>query len=228
MVNCGSKVWTGLRATGLLACIFLAGCLDDSGDKLATASATTPGSAAVTSNRAPTIGGAAVANVTVGSPYTFTPSASDADGDALTFAITNKPAWATFNTLTGTLTGTPAVGDIGNYANIAIQVSDGTATGALAAFSIAVTQIGTGAATLSWLPPTEYTDGAPLVDLAGYYIYYGTNAQSLNQSVKIDNASISRYQISNLSSATWYFAIKAYTASGLESSFSAVASKTIT
>jgi hypothetical protein len=229
MVNSGSKVWTGMRVMGLLACICLSGCLDDDGNKSPTAANSTAatGAASTSGNRAPAIGGTAITAVTVGSPYSFTPSTSDADGDPLTFSISNKPSWATFSTLTGSLTGTPGTADIGTYANIAISVSDGTATTALTAFSVAVSQIGIGAATLSWQPPTEYADGPPLVDLSGYRIYYGTNSGNLDQSVKIDNASINRYQISNLSPATWYFAIKAYTASGLESSFSAIASKTI-
>ncbi len=40
--------------------------------------------------------------------YTFHPSASDADGNTLSFQISNRPTWASFNPTSGSLTGTPA------------------------------------------------------------------------------------------------------------------------
>ena len=80
----------------------------------------TPGS-----NRAPTISGAPGTTANAGTAYTFTPSASDADGDALTFSIQNKPSWATFSTSTGRLSGTPAASDAGTTSSIVISVSDG-------------------------------------------------------------------------------------------------------
>ena len=225
----GKQGLKGLRAVCLLTAVMLAGCFDDGSSTspkgLATANPTS--SAATGANRAPTISGTAGTSVVADGTYNFTPAASDADGNTLSFTIQNKPAWATFNTLTGRLTGTPGIADIGSYANILISVSDGTANAALSAFSIAVTQIGTGTATLSWLPPTENVDGTPLLNLAGYRIYYGQDAATLNQSVTIDNASINRYVIENLTSDTWYFSIKAYTATGVESDYSAVASKSI-
>ena len=46
-------------------------------------------------NRAPTISGTPRAlRSLVGAAYSFQPSASDPDGNTLTFSITNKPAWA--------------------------------------------------------------------------------------------------------------------------------------
>ena len=41
------------------------------------------------------------------SAYSFQPTAKDANGDTLRFSISNKPAWATFSTTTGRLSGTP-------------------------------------------------------------------------------------------------------------------------
>ena len=178
-------------------------------------------------NSAPTISGSPATSVAVGSTYAFSPASSDADGDALTFTIANKPAWATFSTSTGQLSGTPAAGDVGTFAGVTISVSDGKTTTALAAFSIAVTQVATGSATLSWVAPTQNTDGSALTNLSGYRIYYGTNAASLTQSVDIPSAGIQTYVLGNLSPATWYFAVKAV-AGGVESDLSNIASKTIT
>ncbi len=70
--------------------------------------------------------------------YSFTPVATDADGDSLTFAIANKPSWASFNSQTGELSGTPVFADIGSYAAIVISVNDGLFSIALPAFSIEV------------------------------------------------------------------------------------------
>lgn len=90
------------------------------------------------SNQAPTISGSPASSVTAGASYSFTPQASDADGDALTFSIANQPAWATFDSSTGQLAGTPESTDVGINSNIAITVSDGTASSSLSAFNITV------------------------------------------------------------------------------------------
>jgi hypothetical protein len=106
-------------------------------------------------------------------------------------------------------------------------VSDGKAVTGLPAFAIAVTQISTGVASLSWTPPTQNTDGSSLVNLAGYRIYYGSSASSLTQVVDVNSAGIVDYVIENLGSGSHYFAVKAFASNGAESELSAVASKTI-
>ena len=45
-------------------------------------------------NSAPSIKASPTTQVAVGSSYDLTPQVSDADGDALAFAIENRPAWA--------------------------------------------------------------------------------------------------------------------------------------
>jgi hypothetical protein len=178
-------------------------------------------------NRAPTISGAPSTTVNAGSAYAFRPSASDADGDTLTFAIANRPAWATFNAATGQLSGTPTAASAGTYSNIVISVSDGTASATLAAFSIAVVDVSTGAATLSWTPPTTNTDGSTLTTLAGYRIAYGTSAAQLTQTIQLGNAGMSSYVVENLAPGTYYFAVRAYTSGGAESANSNVVSKVV-
>jgi hypothetical protein len=66
-----------------------------------------------------------------------------------------------------------------------------------------------------------------LMNLAGYRIYYGTSASTMTQTVQIANPSINTYLIANLTPATWFFEVMAYTSAGVESSASPVASKTI-
>ncbi|WP_462158959.1 Ig-like domain-containing protein [Pseudoalteromonas sp. GB56] len=90
-------------------------------------------------NQAPVISGTPASDVVAGQAYSFVPTASDPEDDALTFSIVNMPSWASFNTSTGALTGTPADADVGSFANIQISVSDGDLSAQLPAFSITVT-----------------------------------------------------------------------------------------
>lgn len=178
-------------------------------------------------NVAPTISGQPVTSLNVGSTYGFTPTAADADGDPLTFSIQNQPSWATFSSASGQLSGTPSAADAGTYSNIIISVSDGVTSASLAAFTITVNQVSNGSATLTWTPPLQNSDGTTLTNLSGYRIYYGTAANSLTQSIDLGNVGLTSYTISNLSTATWYFGMTAYTSSGTESPLSNMASKTI-
>jgi hypothetical protein len=81
---------------------------------------------------------------------------------------------------------------------------------------------------VSWTAPTTNTNGSALTNLAGYRVYYGTSPSMLKQSVDVPNAGASDYVIQGLTQGTWYFAVTAYTNTGLQSSFSSVVSKTIT
>jgi hypothetical protein len=180
---------------------------------------------AAPANKAPTISGAPVLSATAGKAYSFTPKAADADGNKLTFSIANKPAWVSFNTSTGTLTGTPTAK--GTFANVIVSVSDGKVTTSLPAFSIAVAQAVTGNASLSWKAPTEDENGDALGDLAGYRVVYGTSPDKMTQSLNVPGASLTSVSIEDLSSGTYYFAVKAYTKSGVESSLSDVVYKQI-
>jgi hypothetical protein len=178
-------------------------------------------------NRAPTISGTPSTSVNAGSAFAFRPTAADADGDTLTFAISNRPAWATFNAATGQLAGTPTATSTGTYSNIVISVSDGTASAALPAFSIAVVDVSNGAATLTWTPPTTNTDGSTLTSLAGYRIAYGTSAANLTQTIQLGNAGTSSYVVENLAPGTYYFAVRVYTSGGAESANSNVVTKNV-
>lgn len=186
----------------------------------------TAGSATST-NRAPVISGTPARSVNAGSAYSFRPTASDADGNTLTYSIANRPSWATFNTSTGQLTGTPSASYVGTYSNVTIGVSDGRATASLAAFSIAVVDVSNGGAALNWTPPTENTDGTALTNLAGYRIAYGTSATAMTQTVQVANPGVTSYTLDNLTPGTYYFSVRAYTANGTESANSNVSSKVV-
>jgi Putative Ig domain len=110
-----------------------------------------------------TISGSPATTVTAGQAYSFTPAATDSYGRTLVFAIANKPAWATFSTSSGQLSGTPPAASVGTYSNIVIAVSDGLKSATLAAFAVQVL------ATQALSSPTPPTiSGSPATsDVAG-------------------------------------------------------------
>ena len=178
-------------------------------------------------NKPPQVSGSPTQTVLQNTQYEFKPTATDANGDRLTFAITQKPGWAAFDTKTGRLSGTPRASDVGVYPNIKISVSDGRASASLPTFGITVTQSASGSVTLSWMPPTENDDGSTLRDLAGYRIYVGQSANALNRVIPLNNAGLTRYVIEDLSPARWHFAMTSVNSRGRESQRSATVSKEV-
>ncbi len=170
-----------------------------------------------TTNVAPTISGTPRTSVLQDTSYLFVPSTNDPDGDPLTYSIANRPSWATFDGATGALSGRPGAADVATYANIVISVSDGRATKQLPAFSIAVQAYSLGSTTLSWLPPTQNVDGSPLLNLAGYRLYWGQQSGNYTNSIRITNPGITTYVVENLTSGTHYFVATAVSGSGVES-----------
>ncbi|WP_189431617.1 Ig-like domain-containing protein, partial [Alishewanella longhuensis] len=87
------------------------------------------------------ISGSPATLVNQGEAYSFVPTASDPDGDTLTFSIANKPVWASFDPATGALTGTPEREHIGRSEGIVIAVSDGVLSASLPAFNLEVVRV---------------------------------------------------------------------------------------
>jgi hypothetical protein len=116
---------------------------------------TTPPPPPPTTNTPPTISGTPMTSVVAGTAYVFTPTASDANGNRLRFTVTNRPTWATFSTSTGRLSGTPSRTNVGNFPDIRITVSDGTASVSLPAFAIRVQAPPNAAPTITGTPGTS-------------------------------------------------------------------------
>lgn len=180
-------------------------------------------------NTAPKISGTPQTSAAVGAAYSFQPTATDANGDTLAFAIENRPTWASFNTTTGRLSGTPA--DAGTTASIVISVSDGKSSAALPAFSITVgsapADSGSGAS-LSWDIPTQTTEGENLADLTGFRIHYGVTSSALSEAVEVPSPGMNTYTVGNLKPGTYYFAVCAIRANGTESAPSNIIKRVIT
>ncbi|MGH2697073.1 MAG: Ig domain-containing protein [Actinomycetota bacterium] len=67
---------------------------------------------------------------TEGQPLSFQVSATDADGDALTYSASNLPSGASFSPATRTFSWTPGFTQAGVYPGVHFEVSDGVATDA--------------------------------------------------------------------------------------------------
>ena len=91
----------------------------------------------------PTISGSpSTGEAHVGASFSFTPTARKSDGEqseGFKFAISNQPRWASFDPITGTLSGTPSSNDVGSYPQIIISVADGEdGSASLEAFKLVV------------------------------------------------------------------------------------------
>jgi hypothetical protein len=182
-------------------------------------------------NRPPVIDGSAPTSITVGELYTFTPIVIDPDGDSLAFSVSQLPVWLDFNTINGTLSGTPTAHDVGPYVDLTITVSDGMVSTSLAAISITVepTPVAKGSAKLTWDIPTTRTDGSSLTlsELDGFRIYVGDTPAELNMILDLNNGSTITHTLTELSLGTYFFAVTAYDTEGNESSFSNIVKKTL-
>ena len=223
--------WGRLLCIGVTACSIVACHGGGPSDAPSAASVRPPGPPPAYGggpNRAPTIFGIPAVSVKAGTAYSFVPRATDLDHDYLSFQASGLPSWAKFDSRTGRVYGVPGFGDLGDHESIRISVSDGKVTTSLPAYKISVVASANGAATLSWLPPTERSDGTPLQDLAGHNIYWSLSPDfEFPNTTTVFNAGITSYLIEQLTPARWYFAVTAFDADGVESKFSNIASKVI-
>jgi hypothetical protein len=163
--------------------------------------------------------------------YSFKPTASDPDGDPMTFSAAGVPEWLTFDPGTGQLFGRPSAADVASYRGIRITVSDGKAKASLRIAKLDVVlgavQGSPGSATLEWEAPTVNADGTPLSDLAGYNIRYGTSPGALDHMVEVRNPGLTTYVVDGLSPTTWYFSVSSVNSEGVESQSTGVVWTTI-
>ena len=184
---------------------------------------------AISNNAPPSIVIAAVADAQVGAAFDYQPVAQDPESDTLRFTAVNLPTWASLDSTSGRIRGTPGPTDAGVYESISVTVADATHQVVTAPFSITVNPAleGSGVASLQWETPPSKVDGEPLDDLAGYRILYGRSSSDLDHSVMIADPAATSYQFSTLTSGIWYFAVVAVSSNGLEGPPTTLASKSI-
>jgi len=134
----------------------------------------------------------------------LTPASGTTTTETDVIAVTVNTAGLTTNTYT---------------APIAITASGASNTPQQLMVSLAITAPASGIAKLTWDPNTES-------DLAGYKVYAGTSSAAYGP--PIDVGKVTTFEVINLTAGkTYYFSIKAYNTSSLESGFSNEVSKTI-
>ncbi len=95
-------------------------------------------------NRAPVVDPIADVTAAEGDLVTVTPSATDPDGDPLTWSGSNLPAGATVDAGTGVLSWQTQSGDAGTYSGVTLTASDGSLSSS-ASFTITITAPANGA-----------------------------------------------------------------------------------
>lgn len=117
-------------------------------------------------NDDPAFSNVANQSATKGIAFSVNVAASDADGDTLTYSSTGTalPSWATLNTSTGEISGTPDAG--GTTTGIVISVNDGTTTVDSNSFDLDVTINGITCASILAGNPSS-ADGVYSIDPDG-------------------------------------------------------------
>lgn len=129
----GLITWT--PADGISTANVIVAVSDGSGSGSVTQSFTI----AVTDvNDAPVITSVAPTSVVLGEEYTYTPSATDAENDPLTWSLTQKPAGMTINATTGAISWTPA--EAGSSGTVRLVANDGSSDSVAQTFVITVSE----------------------------------------------------------------------------------------
>src|SRR5947207_14677324 len=111
-----------LRAFLPLLPLFLCSACGVSHVGVTTATPAAANVPATSDNAPPTIVLAAVADAQVGATFDYQPVARDRESDTLRFSAANLPAWASLDTTSGCISGTPGPTDAGVYESISITV----------------------------------------------------------------------------------------------------------
>ena len=162
-MSAGLKIVSARQFTVVLVASFvLTGCLEKQSEGQEELAGDTPDE---TGNRPPTISIGAPPEAVATVAFELRPSASDPDGDTLTFRVENKPTWANFDIGTGVLTGTPQTDDIGSHSDVIIFVDDGQLSRATDPFTLTVrgqnqNRADNAAPTISGTPPTAIAVGS--------------------------------------------------------------------
>ncbi len=109
-------------------------------------------------NDAPVITSVLPGTATEDDPFTFQVTATDIDGDALTFGLRNAPIWLLVDPMTGALSGTPTNADVGVTADVIVTVTDGIVTTSSAGVALEVVNVNDAPELVGVLPATATED----------------------------------------------------------------------
>jgi hypothetical protein len=186
---------------------------------------------APTPNRVPALSNPGNQNGYTGTAVAIPMSATDADGDALTYSASGLPTGVTIAPTTGNISGTPTKAGI--YA-VSVTVSDGrasvsqpftwtltvrdsTAPVRPSTFSVAVTN---GRPTLTWSAATDN------VAVTGYIIYRSTNGTQGSEVARVSAATRTWVDNAFQEKVRYTYSVKAFDAAGNLSALTALRSVT--
>lgn len=110
--------------------------------------------------------------------------------------------------------GSIQVGPLDDHTTFTLTCTGGGGTG------VAMTTVNiAGTLRLSWSVPTENEDGSPLMDLAGFNVYYGDKPRDYSDSVAVDDPASTSTKI-RLIAGEYYAAMTAVNTAGDESALS--------
>ncbi len=159
--------------------------------------------------------------------FTFGVSGTSSDGRTIAPTIT----WATTPSATScTASATPAKGDW-TGTKTGGGSSQLTSVSVTTSFQLVCTWPGDSTALVSWAKPTLNEDGSALTNLAGFRVQWGqvSGDQNMGSTVYLNDPTKTSWRSPALSPAgPWFFGVKAFNALGIESSLSAVVTKTTT
>ncbi len=113
-------------------------------------------------NRAPILNPIGDKSINEGSLLEFAISASDPDGDHLTYSADNLPVGATFDPATRTFSWTPDYGQSGSYPDVHFEVTDGYRTDTE---DITITVISSATTEYIWLEAEDADEINPLMEI---------------------------------------------------------------
>ena len=111
------------------------------------------------------------------------------------------------------LSGTFVAGPLDQTTSFELSCDGPTGTG------IALTTVQVLDKFLRWQAPTQNVDGSPLVDLAGYRVYWGQGSRAYTDSHTINDAAVTEWEVTAPPN-TYYFALTAFDGDGNESGYS--------
>lgn len=80
-------------------------------------------------------------------------------------------------------------------------------------------------AIVEWTPPTTNTDGTPYSNPGGYIVLYGQAADLMSQSATVSDPATTSWTSPTLAAGSWFFAVRAVNAAGIQSENSQVGTK---
>lgn len=178
-----------------------------------------------TSNRSRTVSVIDAPTVTLSANPT---SVLSGDSTTLTWSSSGatscsaQDAWSGTKATSGSQATASLTGD--STFTLACTGTGGTTTRSV---TVTVTTASARSVQISWDAPTTRADGSTLTNLAGFHIHYGTVSGEYTQTIDVNNPSLSSYQIDNLTTGTYYFAVTAYDADSIESAYSMEVSTTL-